>query len=265
MEPFLTLHSTDLLYLFLFLIAIIAGIVDAIAGGGGLITIPSLLLTGFPPMVSLGTNKFQAIIGELTTSLMFIVSKEIPIKGLALGIFYTSIGAIAGAFAVSVIDKESLEIILPILMGIITVYSLTSNRLKSTEATKAKLTTKQFMVLGGLLIGFYNGFFGPGTGSFWMLAFVILLGYTIKQATMATKPLNLVGNIASLILFIYIGQVDYQVGLIMGAGQIIGSIIGSKFVISHGTKLVRPVFISVCMIMTVKLVYENMPMNLFLS
>ncbi|MGF1763250.1 TSUP family transporter [Aliivibrio kagoshimensis] len=263
MEHLLNLNSSDSVYLLLFTIAVLAGVVDAIAGGGGLITIPSLLLLGLPPMVALGTNRLQAVIGELTTSLMFIFSKQLPTKGIVTGIFFTSIGALIGSFAVSIIDKESLEILLPIMMVAITVYSITSNKLKSTTTSIAKLSTPRFMVLAGLIIGFYNGFFGPGTGSIWMLAFVILLGYTIKQATMATKPLNLVGNIASLILFIVLGHVDYTLGLIMGAGQIIGSIIGSKFVITYGTRLVRPVFISVTMMMTAKLIYEHLPVELF--
>jgi uncharacterized membrane protein YfcA len=95
-----------------------------------------------------------------------------------------------------------------------------------------------------------------------MVAFVVLLGYTLKQATMATKPLNLIGNLASLILFISIGEIDYTMGLVMGGGQIIGSIIGSKCVLSFGSRLVRPIFISVCMIMTIKLVYENISLGL---
>ena len=264
MEHLLTLHSADWVYSFLFTIAVVAGIVDAIAGGGGLITIPSLLLLGLPPMVALGTNKLQAVIGELTTSLVFIFSKQLPTKGIVLGILFTSIGAIAGSLAVSLVDKESLQVLLPFMMAGITIYSITSSKLKSTDASEAKLSISSFMVLNGLLIGFYNGFFGPGTGSFWMLAFVILLGYTIKQATMATKPLNLVGNMASLILFIGLGYVDYTMGLIMGAGQIVGSVIGSKFVIAYGTKLVRPVFISVSMAMTAKLIYENLPIELFI-
>lgn len=263
MEHLLNLNDGSWLYSSLFAISIVAGIVDAIAGGGGLITIPSLLLFGVPPMVALGTNRLQAVIGELTTSVMFIVSKQLPTSGLALGIVCTAIGAFVGSHAVSLIDKETLALLLPFMMVAITIYAITSNRLKSTQASSAKLSTSKFMLGSGLLIGFYNGFFGPGTGSLWMMAFVILLGYTIKQATMVTKPLNLVGNIASLLLFIVLGQVDYTLGLIMGTGQIIGSVIGSKFVIAYGSKLVRPVFISVTVAMTAKLLYENIAMELF--
>ncbi|MHA2939218.1 TSUP family transporter [Vibrio sp. RC27] len=259
MESILNVAHAEWVYLFLFLIALIAGVVDAIAGGGGLITVPGLMLVGVPPMQALGTNRLQAVIGELTTSLMFIKSQQILLKGMLIGIVFTSIGALVGSFVVSLIDKESLEILLPILMGAITIYSIMSKKLKATNRSEAKLSTSRFMMFGGLLIGFYNGFFGPGTGSIWMVAFVILLGYTIKQATMATKPLNLVGNIVSLILFIMLGHVDYTMGFIMGVGQIIGSIVGSKCVISYGGRLVRPIFIGVTITMTAKLIYENLP------
>ncbi len=257
MEAVSNLPLFDWIYVFLFFIAIIAGVVDAIAGGGGLITVPSLMLVGLPPMTALGTNRLQAVIGELTTSVMFLSSKACPKQGLWLGLIFTSMGAVLGTVAVGLIDKALLEILLPVLMVTIACYSLFSQRLKDEYQAKALLSNGRFMIVCGLLIGFYNGFFGPGTGSFWMLAFVTLLGYTIKQATMTTKPLNLVGNVVSLVVFVWLSQVDYQIGLIMGAGQIIGSVIGSKCVFSLGNKLVRPVFISVTLIMTTKIIYEN--------
>jgi len=244
------------LLLILFFVAIIAGIVDAIAGGGGLITVPALLLAGIPPFYALGVNRLQAVIGETTSFLTFLAHKQLSTKGLLVGVISTAIGAILGSYSISLFSENNLKILLPILMLAITAYAVFSKRLKSTTNSKAKIDTHRFMILFGLIIGFYNGFFGPGTGSLWMVSFVILLGFTIKQASMSTKPLNLIGNIISLIFFIGLGYVDYQLGLIMGAGQIVGSIIGSKIVISNGDKIVRPVFISVTLIMTVKLIYE---------
>ncbi|SHO59317.1 TSUP family transporter [Vibrio quintilis] len=258
MEYVSLLNSGDGIYLFLFVISVIAGIVDAIAGGGGLITVPALLLAGLPPMAVLGTNRLQAVVGELTTSVIFLSGQSLPRKGLMTGIICASAGALAGSFAVSLIDKESMEILLPVLMCAITLYSVLSKQLKSVTAAQPKISSSRFMVWCGLLIGFYNGFFGPGTGSLWMIAFVILLGYTIRQASMMTKPLNLAGNLVSLILFIILGHVDYTLGIVMGVGQIAGSLAGSRFVISHGHRIVRPVFISVTMLMTAKLIYEHL-------
>lgn len=249
-------NLADNVLLLLFITAVIAGIVDAIAGGGGLITVPSLLLAGVPPIIVLGTNRLQAVIGEATSFITFLLHNQIRMKCLFLGMITTAIGAVLGSYSVSLFDEDILASILPILMVCITIYSILSKRLKSPTASVPKIKINTFMLCSGLAIGFYNGFFGPGTGSIWMVSLVVLLGYTIKQASITTKPLNLMGNFISLIFFISLGSVDYSLGLMMGAGQIFGSIIGSKIVMKKGDKIVRPVFISVTLIMTFKLIYE---------
>ncbi|WP_104398691.1 TSUP family transporter [Vibrio penaeicida] len=243
--------------IWLFCAALIAGIVDAIAGGGGLITVPSMMLAGIPPLVVLGTNRLQAVIGETTALITYWLNKEIKLKGFGFGILTTAIGAVLGSYSVSLFSKEVLQLLLPVLMVCITFYSILSKRIKNNVASEAKISNRRFMLICGLAIGFYNGFFGPGTGSIWMVAFVILLGVTIKQATIATKPLNLMGNLVSLLFFIGLGSVDYTLGLVMGAGQILGSVVGSKIVIHNGDKVVRPVFITVTLLMTVKLIVDS--------
>ncbi|WP_404343827.1 TSUP family transporter [Pseudoalteromonas mariniglutinosa] len=258
-EVFLNIDNH--LMLFLFFVAICAGVVDAIAGGGGLISIPSLLIAGVPPVLALGTNRLQAVIGETTAFITFLLHQQIQIKGLFTGIIFTAVGALIGSYSVSLFDKQMLETLLPILMLCITFYAIFSKRLSQPSGYEAKLSTQSFMTYCGLLIGFYNGFFGPGTGSIWMLALVILLGFTIKQASIMTKPLNLTGNFISLLFFIAIGSVDYRLGLIMGAGQIIGAYVGSKLVIFKGDKIVRPIFIVVTLLITSKLLFENVPFN----
>lgn len=127
------------------------------------------------------------------------------------------------------------------------------------------MTTKAFMIGGGLVIGFYNGFFGPGVGSIWMLAFIALLGLTVKEASIATKPLNLIGIVISMCFFAYLGTVDYALGLAMGAGQVVGAFAGSHLVIANGDKVVRPVFITVCLFMTAKLLFENASVSVLLT
>jgi uncharacterized membrane protein YfcA len=243
--------------LFLFVIAVIAGFVDAIAGGGGLITVPSLLLSGVPPLTVLGTNRMQSAIGELTAFITFWRNNAINVSGLWIGAIATTIGAVLGSYAVSLFSTDLLKSLLPILMMLITLYSIFSSRLRSSIRSSARLSTAKFMIMGGVLIGFYNGFFGPGTGSIWMLAFLALLGLTVKEASIATKPLNLIGNVISMFFFINLGAVDFTLGLAMGVGQIIGAFVGSHVVISNGDKIVRPVFITVCCVMTTKLIYEE--------
>lgn len=244
-------------FFFLFLAAFTAGIVDAIAGGGGLITVPSMLLAGLPPLTVLGTNRMQSAIGELTSFITFWMNNEIRTKSLWLGAIATAIGATLGSYSVSLISADFLRTLLPLMMVAITLYSIFSKQMRDNIKVAARLSTPTFMITCGLSIGFYNGFFGPGVGSIWMLAFVVLLGLTLKDASISTKPLNLIGNVISLLFFIGLGSVDYSVGLIMGAGQIAGSFIGSKIVIKNGDRVVRPVFITVTTLMTLKLLYET--------
>lgn len=249
-------HYTNLLTV-LFIIAIVAGLIDAIAGGGGLITIPAMLILGVPPIITLGTNRMQAVIGELTACVSFSRYGAMKFECLIVGIAATSLGALIGTYAVNLLSGKSLDILIPIMMVGITIYSIFSKNLKRKVSTEPLITTQFFMILCGLLVGFYNGFFGPGTGSIWMICFILLLGYSIKQASIATKPLNLAGNFVSLLFFVSLGKVDFVLGAVMGGGQILGSIIGSHLVIVKGNSIVRPVFIFVTLCMTIKLLYEN--------
>ena len=248
------LHST---FVILFFVAIAAGLVDAIAGGGGLITVPSMLLLGINPLVALGTNRLQAVIGELTACVAFWLNGSIKLKTLGISLVATIVGALLGSFCVSLLPKQTLQIVLPVLMAAITFYSIFSKRLRQNIASTPLLSSRSFYLLCGLVIGFYNGFFGPGTGAIWMLALVLLLGMMIKQATIQTKPLNFIGNVTSLIFFMGVSSVDYRLGLVMGLGQILGSILGSYLIIKDGDRIVRPVFITVTLLMTLKLLYKN--------
>jgi uncharacterized protein len=264
MEQILGILNSDTTFLLLFLAGFTAGIVDTIAGGGGLITVPSLLLAGVPPLIALGTNRLQASMGEFTASINFFLRNKLNVQLLPLGLLSVAIGAGAGSYAISVLSADFLKVLLPIMMVLITIYSIFSKRLRENTAGNPKMKTSTFMIVCGLSIGFYNGFFGPGVGSIWILACIILLGFSIKNASISSKPLNLMGNIVSLIFFIYVGTVNYKIGIIMGFGQIFGATLGSHIVIKNGDKIVRPVFIMVTSLMTIKLIWQNIPHN-FLS
>jgi uncharacterized protein len=237
----------------LFFVGLIAGFVDSIAGGGGLITVPSLLFAGIDPLVALGTNRMQSAMGELSATVNYARNKQLDLKHLPLGILFTVIGSCTGSYAVSIISKDSLEFLIPILMVCMTIYSIFSKRLRSKSNGEAKVSPTIFYIGCGLVIGFYNGFFGPGVGSIWIIAFVILLGFTVKFASINTKPLNLVGNLASLAFFFSIGAVNIGVGVAMGLGQICGAFAGSHIVMNKGDAIVRPMFIAVTSFMTLKL------------
>jgi uncharacterized protein len=249
-------HSV-LYYALLFIAAFIAGLVDSIAGGGGLITVPVLLGAGLPPHIALGTNKFQSSFGSFTAAYYYIKKDVVKLKTAIPGIIFTFIGAALGVFTVQQIDGKILNYIIPFLLLGIIIYTIFQPSIGIKER-KPIISEKLFYSIFGLALGFYDGFFGPGTGSFWAIAFVALLGYNFRKATGYTKVMNFTSNIVSLILFTAGGYVIFPVGLIMGAGEIAGSKIGANLVIKKGAKFIRPVFIAIVILTTLKLIYDRL-------
>ena len=249
-------HLSLLTVSILALVALGAGIVDSITGGGGLITVPALLIAGLPPAMVLGTNRLQSCVGELTATIRFMKGGELNLLRMRWGFLLTAIGATAGTVLVQLLHPEHLRVIIAFLMLVILVYTILSPYLGKKE-NHPRLSPHAFYCLMGFGIGFYNGFFGPGTGAFWVAAFLFFLGFNIKNAVIHGKPLNFTGNVLSLIWFAVGGHVAYIIGLIMGAGQLIGAAIGAHLVMTHGTKLVRPLFITVVFLMTTYLFWQS--------
>ncbi len=245
--------STDLLVV-LFFVAGIAGCIDAMAGGGGLITIPAMLSTGIPPLQTLATNKLQACGGSFSASLYFVRAGIVNLKEMKLPIFCTFCGSAAGTLLVQQIHAEILTAIVPILLVGIALYFLFS---KNLEGGQQRISLSTFAWTIGFGIGFYDGFFGPGTGSFFAMGCVALLGYSLPIATAHTKVLNFTSNITSLLFFILGGQVIWGLGLVMMGGQFIGARIGSKMVMTKGLTLIRPLIVIVCMMMSIKLILDT--------
>lgn len=239
----------------LFGAAFAAGLVDAIAGGGGLITVPALLAVGLPPQVALGTNKLQASFGSGSAMLHFIRSGHVRLRDCRQGVLWTALGAGLGVWAVQLLDPVLLRRLIPWLLGGIAVYLSASPRL-GQEDIHARLPAGLFYLVFGLLIGFYDGFLGPGTGSFWAMAFMLLLGYSMVRATAATKVMNFTSNITALLLFLLSGQVHLQAGLLMGVGQFCGARIGARLVIRKGAGFIRPVFIATVLLILLKLILQ---------
>ncbi|MBQ6223860.1 MAG: TSUP family transporter, partial [Campylobacter sp.] len=172
-----------------FLAAFFAGFVDAIAGGGGMIALPALLAIGVPPHAALATNKFQGTFGSFTAAANFAFKGYVDFKEIALGIVFTLLGAILGTFVVLLIDSKFLNYIIPFLLLALLVYMILSPNL-GEEERNAKMNARAFYIIFGFLLGFYDGFFGPGAGSFWTLALVGVLGLYMKKAVAHTKVLN---------------------------------------------------------------------------
>jgi len=246
--------SIDLV-LILFMTGLAAGFVDSIAGGGGLLTMPVLLWTGMPPAVALGTNKLQGAIGTLTSSFHYYRKGHIPLKSAFLSVITAFIGSAIGTFTIRQFDTVVLSALLPLLLMLFAVYFLFSPRITDVDSHQ-RLSKYSFALTAGLGVGFYDGFFGPGAGAFYVVAYVTLLGYGIVKATAHTKLLNFSSNISALLFFQLAGLVVWQTGLIMGLGQIIGSYIGSHLTIKHGVQLVKPMLIAVSAIMSVKLLID---------
>ena len=241
---------------FLFFSAFLAGLVDAVAGGGGLIALPALLFAGIPPQLALGTNKLQGSFGTLTAAFNYIKKGQASLKEAWLGIVFTLLGAAAGAVLVQQLDPDFLGPVIPILLLLVFIYTLFSRNL-GLKTGAPRLPHGVFFVFSGLGLGFYDGFFGPGTGSFWTMAFMVLLGMNMTRASGFTKVMNFTSNIVALCSFVLGGNVLYSVGLVMACGQIAGAVIGSNLAISKGARFIRPVFLTVIFFTIVRLGYQN--------
>lgn len=233
------------------LVAILAGFVDSIAGGGGMITIPALWMAGIPPQQALGTNKLQSCFGSFGASLYFYKKGYLKLRENLLNIIIIFTLASIGAMCVNLINKDILNKIVPFLLIAFGIYFLFSPRIKE-EASIYRLNK---IALAGIfgVIGFYDGFFGPGTGSFYMLILILLGGYGIKGALANAKLYNFISNFASLCVFIIYGSVIWKIGIAMGIGQFIGAFIGSKVALTHGVKIIKPMVVIVSICMSVKL------------
>ncbi|AII14937.1 hypothetical membrane protein, TauE/SafE family permease [Campylobacter iguaniorum] len=242
-------------YGLLFFIAVFSGFVDAIAGGGGLITIPALISVGIPEHVALATNKLQATFGSFTAAANFGLKGMIDYKSIIIGIIFTAIGAILGTIGVLLIDPKLIKYLIPFCLIAIFLYTIFRPKIGEEDRAK-KMSSKAFYIIFGILIGFYDGFLGPGTGSFWMFAMIALLGVHMKQAVANTKALNFASNVVSLIVFIAGGQILWILGLIMGVGQMLGAYLGSKMVIKKEVKFIKTMFLIVVALTILKLVYD---------
>jgi uncharacterized membrane protein YfcA len=244
--------SPDLLAA-LFGVGLAAGFVDSIAGGGGLLTIPALLWAGLSPAAALATNKLQATFGSFSATHRFVRNGEAKPRAMAGMIGCTFAGSVMGAGAVQLIDPAIMADIIPLLLVAIAIYLLVSPGAGDVDA-HSRIGDHAFALTAGLGIGFYDGFFGPGTGTFFAIAFVSLLGFNLRKATAHTKVLNFTSNIAALLGFLPGGHIVWVAGLVMGIGQFLGAQLGAMLVIRNGARVVRPMLVVVSLAITAKIV-----------
>ncbi|MDA9556391.1 TSUP family transporter [Vibrio sp.] len=242
------------LLLMLFFVAGIAGFIDAMAGGGGLITLPALLATGMSPTQALATNKLQGSFGSFSATLYFVRKGIVSLKDMRFAILCTFIGAGIGAELVQFIEVTVLTSLIPLFLIAISLYFLLAPQTKEVQGP-AKLSESAFALCVGGGVGFYDGFFGPGTGSIFTVCFVALMHFQLIEATARTKVLNFTSNIASLLFFIFAGLPVWELGLVMAVGGFIGARMGAKVVITKGQKWIRPLVIMMSMLMAIKLLW----------
>ena len=241
------------IYVILFLVAFLAGFVDSIAGGGGLIATPALLLAGLPPLNALATNKLQAVFGSSTAAVNYHRKIEPSNKKekILILFFVSFVGSILGTIFISSIDAVILIKLIPILLIGVALFFALKKDLDSINRNKV-VTFYSFLLIT-LLIGGYDGSVGPGTGSFFMLAFVSLRGMPLLLATYNTKVVNFASNLGSLITFIYLDLVNWTIGFVMASGQILGAYCGSNLTIKKGAKIIKPTLVTMSLLMSLRL------------
>ncbi len=242
------------MFVFLVLVGFIAGFISAIAGSGGLIVLPVLLATGVSPLSALATNKFQSVFGTLSSALNFFRGGHIDLAGMKASLAYAFIGASLGTLAVQQLSTELLRLMLPYLLILLALYVAFSPNM-SDEDRPALWSSERFDKIIGGGIGFYGGFLGPGMGSFFAVAFSSLRGFNLKRATAHTKPLVLVTNATSLVIFMLAGYVVWELAIAMAVAQFVGARLGSQLVISKGARLIQPVLVLMIIVLALKLLF----------
>ena len=240
----------------LFLTGLTAGFVDTLAGGGGLLTLPILLNLCPDPKLALGTNKLQASFGSTSATFHFARAGALSFAEVRRAWLLAFLGALAGSFLVQQMDSAFLKRLVPWLLLAVAIQVWRRPQLGERDL-HPRISRVKFDFIFAFGIGVYDGFFGPGTGTFYALAFMLGLGFNLARATAHAKALNCASNLAALALFLLAQKVGFIAGLVMGAGQWLGARAGSHMVVTRGTKFIRPFFLTMVALVTLKLIYDN--------
>ena len=233
--------------------AVLTGFIDAIAGGGGLIMMPALLSTGMSPLHALGTNKLQSVFGTGMALRNYWRSGLVEWRRNRLSVLLVFAGAALGCLVVQSIEVRLLGLIIPALLVLSAIYVLLSPRMTDEDAHH-RLSSEGYAPIGGA-IGFYDGFFGPGTGTFFTTSLVALRGYGLTKATALTKLFNFTSNVASVLLFALGGHMLWLLGLCMAAGAMLGGWLGSHTALKFGARLIRPLLVVISLGLTGRLLW----------
>jgi uncharacterized membrane protein YfcA len=242
-------------FLLLVCAALFAGFVDAIAGGGGLITVPALALAGLDPVAAVATNKVQSSFGSGSALVAFARAGYLDRSAWPIPVACIA-GGIGGAALLVHVPRGAVEIALPIALISVAIYFALSPKITDADAAP-RIPRLGFLCAVLPLIAAYDGVFGPGAGSFYTLAFITLLGYGVGRATAHTKLANFASNIAGLATLAFSGHIDWAVGFAMGAAALVGATIGAHATMRIGARIVRPMVIAVCIGLAIKLALQH--------
>ena len=245
-------------YLPLALLVFLAGFVDAIAGGGGLITLPAYLAHGLSPLLLLGTNKLSSSMGTLVAAARFLKEARFKADFLFIVIFLATLGALLGARTITLVPPEMIRYILIVALPPAAIL-LVSQRAFGLVDTSAAFSANSLLARAGAIsffISFYDGLLGPGTGTFLALAFARLCRFDLLRSTALAKLLNLTSNLASLAAFLYFGRVNVALGLGMGLAGMAGNYAGSHLALKKGAWVIRPMLLVICASLLLKIVWD---------
>ena len=234
----------------------LAGFVDSIAGGGGLISLPAYLLAGLPVHMAIGTNKFSSAFGTTLSTVRFIRQKLVIARFAIPSVFFGFSGSAIGAKLSLLVSETVLKSLLLVVLPIAAFCVLNRRVFRPNESDNIKYDFKTFFVvmLSAFLVGIYDGLYGPGTGTFLIIAFSVFAKFSIKRANAHTKVINLSTNIAALVVFLLNGQVLIPLGIAAAVSNMLGNYAGSGLVMTKGVKIVKPLIIFVLTLLLVKII-----------
>ena len=235
---------------FLFFVGVVAGFLDTLVGGGGLLAVPALLLSGIPPIYVLGTNKFQGSMGTGIATFLLFKQKKLDWNSVKSLMFASFIGSIVGGVIIQFVDTQFLSFVIPIVLVFIAIYFIVSPKPKSTVGNSKP--NKKFELFAVPVVGFYDGMFGPGAGSFFAMTGVMLKKLEIIQATILAKPLNFASNIAGFIVFFSFGHIAFLIGILMMMGQMIGAFFGTHYLLKANPLIIRFLIVIISISMLIK-------------
>lgn len=237
-------------------VAFVAGFIDAIAGGGGLLTTPALMTAGLPPHMVLGTNKLCATFGSATASFTYYRRKLFDPSQWKLALISTAVGALLGAVIAHYLPAEWINQMLPLIVFGCGLYLLFGGTPKAPVDSNAPIKQLR-QIPQGLGLGFYDGVAGPGTGAFWTVSTLMAYPIDLVKASGVARSMNFVSNAMALSVFAISGQVDVILGVLMGLAVMAGAYFGAGTAIKGGAKFIRPVFIIMVLALTVRLAWQH--------